>query len=79
MSENNITITNTVNVPQASRGAGTVLMFVFFWWLLLIWWQVLACVWLVWLLVAGIVTIFQHDFFGRTWFQPWPVWLFGIR
>lgn len=71
--------TNTVNVPQQSRGAGTVLMFVFFWPVLLLWWQLLACIWIVWLLVAGIVTIFDHDFFARTWYQPWSVWMFGIR
>ena len=77
----NITITNnnTVNVPEQSRGAGTVLMFVFFWWLLLGWWQVLACIWLVWLVVAGVVSIFDHEFFARTWYQPWPAWMFGIR
>ena len=63
MSENNITIVNTVSTPQPSRGSGTVLMFVFFWWLLLMWWQLLAAAWLVWLLIAGVVTIFKHDFF----------------
>lgn len=81
MNENSITITNNnvVNVPQQSRGAGSVLMLVFFWWLLLMWWEVLACIWLVWLVVAGIVTIFDHGFFTRTWYQPWPAWMFGIR
>jgi len=81
MSENNITITNTnvVNVPD-SRGAGTVLMLVFFWWLLVgFWWPLLACAWLLWMLVAAVVTIWNDGFFGRTWFQPWPIWLFGIR
>jgi hypothetical protein len=80
MSENNITITNSnvVNVPD-SRGAGTVLMFVFFWWLLLTWWSVLACAWLLWMPVAAIVSIWRSGFFSRTWFQPWPIWLFGIR
>jgi hypothetical protein len=79
MSENNITITNVVNTPQSSRGAGTVLLFVLFWWALLIWWSVLASVWIVWLLIAGIVSIFDHGFFGRNWYQPWPAWSFGIR
>jgi hypothetical protein len=79
MSENNITITNAINMPQQSRGAGTVLMFVFFWWVLLFWWEILACAWIVWLLVAGIVSIFDHGFFNRNWYQPWPAWLFGIR
>lgn len=77
----NITINNnnTVNVPQQSRGSGTVLMFVFFWWVLLGWWQVLVCIWLVWLVVAGIMSIWDHGFFARTWYQPWPAWMFGIR
>ena len=79
MSENNITITNNVNVPQASRGAGTVLMILFFGWLLPFWWSILASLWIVWLLIAGIVSIFDHDFFSRNWYQPWPAWMFGIR
>jgi hypothetical protein len=69
---------NTVNVRQ-SRGAGTVLMLVFFWWLLICWWQVLAVAWLMWLLIAGVVTIFKRGFFKRTWYQPWPAWMFGVR
>lgn len=79
MSENNITITNTINVPQQSRGAGTVLMVIFFGWLLPMWWMTLASIWLVWLMVAGIVNIFDHGFFARNWYQPWPAWMFGIR
>jgi hypothetical protein len=81
MSENNVVINNnnTVNVPQPSRGAGTALMIIFLWPVLLFWWQLLAAVWLVWLLVAAIVTIFEHDFFSRTWYYPWPAWMFGIR
>lgn len=83
MSENSITITNnntnTVNVPQPSRGAGTVLMIVFLWWLLIWWWQLLACAWIVWLVIAAIVTIFDNGFFTRNWYQPWPIWMFGIR
>jgi hypothetical protein len=75
----NITNSNVVNIPRQSRGSGTVLMFVFFWWALLMWWAVLASAWLVWLLIAGIVSIFKHDFFARTWYQPWPAWMFGIR
>ena len=84
MNENSITITNNnsnvVNVPQQSRGAGTVLAFLFFWPALIFgWWPLLACVWLVWLVVAGVVSIFDHRFFARTWYQPWPAWMFGIR
>lgn len=81
MPENNINITNNniVNVPQQSRGAGTVLMFVFFWPVLLMWWAILAHAWVLWLIVAAIVTIFDHGFFGRTWYQPWPAWMMGIR
>jgi hypothetical protein len=79
MSENNITITNTINVPRQSRGAGTALMLIFLWWVLIWWWQILAAVWIVWLPIAGIVTIFEHGFFTRTWYYPWPAWMFGIR
>ena len=75
---NTVNVVTNVNTPN-NRGSGTVLMFVFFWWALLIWWQVLAAVWVVWLLVAAVVTIFKHDFFGKTWYYPWPIWLFGIR
>ena len=79
MSENNITITNIVNVPEQSRGAGTVLMFVFLWWVLIWWWQLLLIAWLVWLPIAAIVNIWDAGFFARTWYQPWSVWMFGIR
>jgi hypothetical protein len=82
MSENNITITNnnTVNVPRQSRGAGTVLMVIFFGWaLVFIWWPILAALWIVWMIIAGIVSIFEHDFFANNWYQPWPAWMFGIR
>jgi hypothetical protein len=75
----NINIVNTVNVPQQSRGAGTALVIIFLWWALLIWWQVLVCLWLVWLLIAGVVTIWDHEFFAKTWYYPWPAWMFGIR
>lgn len=77
--ENNVTVINTVNVPRQSRGAGTALLIVFLWPVLLVWWQLLACAWLVWLLIAAVVTIFKHDYFARTWYQPWPAWMFGIR
>lgn len=77
--QNNINITNTVNVPN-SRGAGTVLMLVFFgWFLLLWWWPLLFSAWLLWLPVAGITTIFAAGFFTAHWFYPWPAWMFGIR
>lgn len=81
MNENvvNITNTNTVNVPQQNRGAGTVLLVVFFWWALLAWWHILLAAWLVWLIIAAVVSIWDHGFFGRTWYQPWPLWSFGIR
>lgn len=76
---NNITIVNQVSTPN-SRGAGTVLMVVFFgWFLLLWWWPILAALWLVWLPIAGIATIFTAGFFARTWYYPWPAWMFGIR
>jgi hypothetical protein len=29
--------------------------------------------------IAAIVSIWVDGFFGHTWFQPWPIWLFGIR
>lgn len=81
MAENNINIVNNnvVNIPRQSRGAGTVLMIVFFGWLLPFWWAILASLWIVWLLIAGIVTIFDHGFFAHTWYYPWPAWMFGIR
>jgi hypothetical protein len=69
---------NPIHVRQ-SRGAGTVLVVLFFWWLLITWWMLLACIWVVWLLIAGIVTIFDRGFFTRNWRQPWPAWMFGIR
>jgi hypothetical protein len=75
MSENNITI----NVSQQSRGAGTALVIIFLWPALLMWWVLLAALWIKWLMIAGIVTIFDHGFFGRNWYQPWPAWMFGIR
>ena len=79
MSNNSVTINGTVNVRQ-HRGAGTVLLFVFFGWAIVgLWWPLLACLWIVWMLIAGIVSIFDHSFFGRTWYQPWPAWTFGVR
>jgi hypothetical protein len=54
-------------------------MIIFFGWLLPLWWSTLATLWIVWMLIAGVVSIFQHDFFSRTWYQPWPAWMFGIR
>lgn len=79
VNENNVTIVNNVSTPN-SRGAGTVLMLVFFgWFLLMTWWPLLAALWLVWLVVAGITTIFDRGFFSRTWYYPWPAWMFGIR
>jgi hypothetical protein len=80
---NNITISNNVSMPDvvipSHHGAGTVLLFLFFWPVLLFWWPVLLTGWLVWLLIAGITTIFDRGFFTQTWYYPWPVWLFGIR
>jgi phosphatidylglycerophosphate synthase len=77
--ENNITIVNQVNTPN-SRGAGTVLMLLFFgWFLLLWWWPLLAMLWLVWLPIAAIASIWVDGLFARTWYQPWPLWMFGIR
>jgi hypothetical protein len=73
-----VKIVGDVNVKQ-SRGAGTVLMFVFFGLPLMAWWLVLACLWVLWMIVAGVVSIFDHGFFGRNWYQPWPAWMFGIR
>jgi hypothetical protein len=70
---------NVVNVPRGSRGAGTVLMILFFWWVLPTWWTVLVSLWLIWLPIAAIVSIFDNSFFARTWYMPWPAWLFGIR
>ena len=83
MSENNINITNVnnnvVNVPRQSRGAGTVLMFVFFGWLLPWWWLALITAWLVWLLIDAVIAIWDPEFFMNTWYYPLPAWLFGIR
>lgn len=77
---NNITITNTVNIPKQSRGSGTVLMWLFFGWALVgIWWPLIACLWLVWMPIAGITTIFRRGFFTSTWYQPWPAWMLGVR
>lgn len=77
---NHVTVVNNVNVPQGSRGAGTVLMVLFFgWFLMLWWWPVLAALWLLWLPVAAISAIWVDGFFGRTWYYPWPAWMFGIR
>ena len=79
MPDNSVTINGTVNVRQA-RGPGTVLMFVFFGWAIVgLWWPLLTCLWIVWMLIAGMVSIFDHSFFARTWYQPWPAWTFGIR
>src|SRR5580765_7088260 len=62
-----VNIEGTVNVKQ-SRGAGTVLMLVFFGWALVgVWWPLIACLWLLWMLVAGVVNIFVQGFFSRTW------------
>lgn len=72
----------TVNVVTPnSRGAGTVLMLVLFgWWLLPWWWSLLLTVWMVWVVIAGVTAFFDHgDLFSRTWYQPLPLWLFGIR
>jgi hypothetical protein len=75
----NVTIVNNVNTPN-SRGAGTVLMLVFFgWFLLMWWWPLLAVLWVLWLPIAGITAIWVDGFFTRTWYQPWSVWMFGIR
>ena len=75
---NNQNVSVNVSTPN-SRGAGTVLMFLFFWPVLLMWWTVLLAAWMIWIPVCGVVTIFQHDFFANNWFYPWPAWLFGIR
>jgi hypothetical protein len=83
MSENNISINitneNVINVPRQSRGAGTVLMFVFFWWLLPTWWSILFSLWLIWIIIDGFIAIFNADFFMDTWYYPLNLWLFGIR
>jgi hypothetical protein len=81
MSENNITITNNniVNVPRQSRGAGTVLVFLFLWWLLPTWWSILFSIWIIWLIIVGIIAIWDTEFAADHWYQPWPAWLFGIR
>jgi hypothetical protein len=69
---------NEVNVRQA-RGAGTVLALVFLWPVLIWWWALLLCCWIVWLLIAGVATILSPGLFSETWYQPWPIWLWGIR
>jgi len=75
----NVSISGPVNVKQ-NRGAGTVLMIVFFGWALVgIWWPLLLALWIIWLLIAGVVSIFDHGFFARTWYYPWPAWMLGIR
>jgi len=83
MSENsnviNISNTNVVNVPRQSRGAGTVLLVLFFWWVLPAWWMILASIWIVWLIIDGIIALWNPEFFIDTWYYPWPAWLFGIR
>jgi hypothetical protein len=79
MPDNNVNINGTVNVRQA-RGAGTALMIIFLGpWLFFVWWPILTCLWIIWMMIAGIVTIFDHGFFARNWYQPWPAWMFGIR
>lgn len=79
MTENNANVTVNVNTPN-SRGSGTVLALVFFWWALVgFWWPLLISAWLTWMLIAAVVTIFDHSFWAKTWFQPLPIWLFGIR
>lgn len=78
MSEVNVKINGPVNVRQ-SRGAGTVLVVVLFWWLLVWWWMMLACAWIIWMPIAGIISIWQDGFFARNWYQPWPAWMSGIR
>ena len=81
--QNNANVNTNVNVnvnTPNSRGAGTVLMLVFFgWFLLLWWWPILASLWVLWLLVAAITNIFQAGFFVKYWYYPWPAWMFGIR
>jgi hypothetical protein len=77
--DHNVSVTTNVNVPQPARGAGTVLAIVFLWPALLLWWSLLLCLWIIWMLIAGIGSIFDHSLFARTWYQPWPAWLFGIR
>jgi hypothetical protein len=81
VNENNINITNvnTINTPRPSRGAGTVLVIIFFGWLLPTWWTLLASIWIIWLIIDGIIAIFNPEFFLDTWYQPWPAWMFGIR
>jgi hypothetical protein len=76
---NEVKIAGTVNVRQ-SRGAGTALLIIFLGpWLLFFWWPLIACLWLLWMVIAGAVSIFDHEFFGRNWYQPWPAWMLGIR
>ena len=78
---NNITIhnTNVVNIPRQSRGAGTVLMLVFFWWLLPWWWLTLISIWMVWIIIDGVIAIWNPEFFMDTYHYPLQLWLFGIR
>ena len=78
--QNNANVTVNVNTPN-SRGAGTVLMIVLFWWVLVgFWWPLLIAAWLTWMVIAAITAIFDHgDLWRGTWYQPLPIWLFGIR
>jgi hypothetical protein len=73
-----VKIVGEVKVKQ-SRGPGTALMLIFLGLPLMMWWAVLAAAWVVWMVIAGVVSIFSHGFFARTWYQPWPVWMLGIR
>jgi hypothetical protein len=75
---NEVKIVGDVNVKQ-SRGAGTALMIIFLWPVLLMWWQILLAVWLIWIIIDGVIAIFNAEFFLATWYQPWPAWMFGIR
>jgi hypothetical protein len=76
--EQHVKITAPVHVKQ-SRGAGTVLAIAFFWPALMTWWTILLAAWIVWMVIAGLVSISDHEFFARNWYQPWPAWMLGIR
>lgn len=77
--QNNVTVINNVSTPN-SRGSGTVLALVLLWWALLWWWPLLIGAWLTWMLIAGVTAIFDHGaLWSRSWYQPLPLWLFGIR
>jgi hypothetical protein len=73
-----VRIVGEVKVKQ-SRGAGTVLAIMFLWPILVTWWAILLAVWIVWMIIAGFVSFSDHSFFARTWYQPWPAWMLGIR